>query len=252
MKMTTRLNDYIDATYLITSKKINCSKEELIKKNIEFVNDILPYQVKAIILRPNMLKFIKPILIKSKSKSLLGTVIDFPKGSKGLEYKLRKAQKAIDDGADELDFVCNYKKFQNNYLPEFIKEIIECTKLVLNNKKTIKWIIETAALSSKEIVKITALIKNTIVSIFKEDQLEYVFVKSSTGYFKTKDNLPNGATLESITLMLENAYPLKIKASGGIKKQEDALRYIKMGVSRIGTSSVLSILNNQSNDNNQY
>ena len=138
MNGTKQLNSFIDATYLITSKKINCTKEELIKKNIQFVNEVLPYQVKAIILRPNMLKYIKPILIHSKSKSLLGTVIDFPRGNKGLKYKLRKAQKAIDDGADELDFVCNYKKFQNDEIPEFIKEIIECTKFVLDKKKTIK------------------------------------------------------------------------------------------------------------------
>jgi deoxyribose-phosphate aldolase len=252
MSNSKQLNKYIDATFLATSKQLNCSKDDIIKKNVEFVNEVLPYHVKALMIRPNMLKYIKPILIETQSKTLLGTVIDFPKGNKGLEYKLKKAKKAIEEGADELDFVCNYKEFQYNKSIEFIKEIIECTKFVLEHKKTIKWIIETAALSSKEIVQITALIKNTLVPIIKENQFEFIFVKSSTGYFKTKNNLPNGATRESITLMIENASPIQVKASGGIKNQEDAINYIKMGVSRIGTSATTSILNNQNNSTYNY
>lgn len=252
MNNSKQLNDYIDATFLSTSKQLNCSKEEIIKKNIDFVNEIIPCQVKALMIRPNMLKYIKPILIEAQSKTLLGTVIDFPKGNKGLKYKLKKAKKAIEEGADELDFVCNYKEFQHNKSIEFTKEIIVCTKFVLEHKKTIKWIIETAALSSKEIVQITALIKNTLIPIIKENQFEFVFVKSSTGYFKTKNNLPNGATHESITLMLENATPLKVKASGGIKNQKDALKFIKMGVARIGTSSTISILSDKNINSDSY
>lgn len=247
-----QLNEYIDATFLATSKQLNCNKEELINKNVEFVNEVLPYQVKALIIRSNMLKYIKPILIETQSKTLLGTVIDFPKGIKDLEYKLRKAQKAIDEGADELDFVCNYNEFLSKNYEKFIKEIVECTKFVLDHKKTIKWIIESAALSSKEIIKITALIKNILIPIINENQFNFIFIKSSTGYFITKNNLPNGATHESITLMLENASPLKVKASGGIKSQEDVIRFIKMGVTRIGTSSTISILTNKNINSDKY
>jgi deoxyribose-phosphate aldolase len=247
MSFSLSLKDYLDATFLTTAKQIGCSKEDITQKNIDFVIEIIPFQVKALIIRPNMLDVIKPILIEKKSQTLLGTVIDFPNGDRGLKYKLKKAKKAIENGADELDFVCNYKDFKNKNTLEFIDEIVECTKYVLEEKKTIKWIIETAALTSKEIVQICAIIKNTLVSKFKENQLEFIFMKSSTGYFKTKNKQPNGATFETITMMLENASPLKIKASGGIKTQEDAVKYLKMGVSRLGTSAALDLVNNHTN-----
>lgn len=252
MNNSKQLKDYIDATFLATSKQLNCSKEEIIKKNIDFVKEVLLYDVKALMIRPNMLKHIQPILVENKSKTLLGTVIDFPKGNKGLAYKLKKAKKVIKEGADELDFVCNYKEFKSNKPIDFINEIVECTKFVLEHKKTVKWIIETAALSPREIVKITALIKNTLIPIVKENQFEFIFIKSSTGYFKTKNNFSSGATHESITLMLENASPLQVKASGGIKTQEDAINYIKMDVARIGTSATVSILNNQIVNTHHY
>ena len=41
--------------------------------------------------------------------------------------------------------------------------------------------------------------------------------------------------------MLENAFPLQVKASGGIKTKEEALEMIKLGVKRIGTSSAKAI-----------
>ena len=81
------------------------------------------------------------------------------------------------------------------------------------------------------------MIKNVVISNFKEDVYPNVFVKSSTGFYKTKNNLPNGATLPSIIMMLENASPLPIKAAGGVRNQEEAINLIRLGVKRIGTSS---------------
>ncbi len=42
--------------------------------------------------------------------------------------------------------------------------------------------------------------------------------------------------------MSDNAKPLKIKAAGGVKTKEDALKMITLGVERIGTSSALQIV----------
>src|SRR5690606_18279535 len=85
-------------------------------------------------------------------------------------------------------------------------------------------------------------IKNVIVSKFNEKAYEQVYVKSSTGFYKTPNDQPNGANVHVITLMLENATPLNVKASGGIKTREDAIQMIQMGVKRIGTSSHLAIV----------
>ena len=105
-----------------------------------------------------------------------------------------------------------------------------------------KWIIETAALSNKEIIQITALIKNVVIKNFKETDYANVFLKSSTGFYKTTNNQPNGATPNAITLMLENATPLSVKASGGIKTLKEVLFYMQMGVKRIGTSAQNEII----------
>ena len=83
-----------------------------------------------------------------------------------------------------------------------------------------------------------------VISNFKEEHYASVFVKSSTGFYKTKNNLPNGATRETIILMLENASPLPVKAAGGVRTLEEAIAMIRLGVKRIGTSSAKSIANN--------
>lgn len=105
------------------------------------------------------------------------------------------------------------------------------------HQKTVKWIIEAAALTDVEIIKITVLIKNTVIKNFKEKDYAKVFVKSSTGRYEKGQNNETGATPHNLTLILENATPLSVKASGGIRNLEDVLFYIGKGVKRIGTSS---------------
>ena len=84
---------------------------------------------------------------------------------------------------------------------------------------------------------------------FKEDQYAHVFVKSSTGFYKTQDGLPNGATIPSIKLMIENSFPLPVKAAGGVRTYEEALEMIALGVKRIGTSSAKAIANGEISKN---
>jgi deoxyribose-phosphate aldolase len=88
------------------------------------------------------------------------------------------------------------------------------------------------------------LIKNVVVSNFKELNFASVFVKSSTGFYITENGLPNGATIPSIILMLENATPLPVKAAGGVRTYEEAVAMIKL-VKRIGTSGAKAIANGE-------
>ena len=90
-----------------------------------------------------------------------------------------------------------------------------------------------------------------MISNFKEDDYAAVFVKSSTGFYETQNDLPNGATIPSIIMMLENASPLPIKAAGGIRSHEDAIEMIGLGVKRIGTSAAKEIANGE-NASNEY
>jgi deoxyribose-phosphate aldolase len=78
---------------------------------------------------------------------------------------------------------------------------------------------------------LTALIKNVVVSNFKEGILLCI-CKSSTGFYKTENSLPNGATIPSIILMLENATPLPVKAAGGVRTYEEAVEMIRSETNR--------------------
>jgi len=215
-----------------------------------FIREAIDEQFKLIMIRPEMVAIAKKMIAEAKSKLTVGTVIDFPEGNSPLEKKLKEAKQAIADGADDLDFVCNYEAFKNGDTALVKEEILLCTQLGLDNHKIVKWIIEVAALNSQQIVQLSSLIKNVVLTNFKEEYYDSVFVKSSTGFFKTENNLPNGATPETIIMMLENASPLPVKAAGGVRTYEEAVEMIRLGVKRIGTSSAKAIAGGQVSDGN--
>lgn len=235
------IKSYLDATYLKTASQAHVSKKEHQNLVRDFVQEAIDEAFKLVMLRPEEIPMAKQLLVKANSKVLIGTVIGFPEGTNSLEAKLLEANQAIHDGADELDFVVNFEAFKSGEIDLVKEEVRLGTKLGLEQQKVVKWIIEVAALNGAQIIQLTTLIKNVVVSNFKEKDFENVFVKSSTGFYKTKDGLPNGATFPTIIAMLENAFPLQVKASGGIKTKEEALEMIKLGVKRIGTSSAKAI-----------
>jgi deoxyribose-phosphate aldolase len=203
-------------------------------------------------IRANYIKMVKEMLSKGNSPVLIGTVIDFPEGNSSIKNKLKEAEKAIELHSDELDFVINYNAFKAGNISLIKEEVLECTKLCIANNKVVKFIIEVAALSSKEIIVISQLIKEVVLTNFDETVVKKVFVKSSTGFFKTEQNKPNGATLETMKLISENAKPLKIKAAGGVRDYGTALKMISLGVDRIGTSSAKEICTQQESNNIDY
>jgi deoxyribose-phosphate aldolase len=193
-------------------------------------------------IRSNYISLAKEMIRKAYSKVTIGTVIGFHEGTYSLEEKLIEAQKAIDLGADDLDYVINYEAFKNGEIEHVTNEIIKGTKIGLDHHKIVKWIIEVAALTNEEIGTISKLIKDVVLEHFGVEKASSVYVKSSTGFYKTTNNKPNGATFESIKIMSDNAKPLKIKAAGGVKSKGDALKMITLGVERIGTSSAKKII----------
>jgi deoxyribose-phosphate aldolase len=245
------VKQYLDSTYLKTASQAGLSEAEnnIVVKNA--INEAVREGFKLIMIRPEHVVLAKEIISKSHSALLIGTVIDFPEGKSSLETKIKEANKAIEDGADDLDFVCNYEAFKNGDTALVKQEIFIGTQIGLANNKTVKWIIEVAALNDKEIIQLSALIKNVVISNFKEEDYTSVFVKSSTGFYKTQNDLPNGATIPTIIMMLENASPLPVKAAGGVRSYQDATEMIRLGVKRIGTSAAKEIANGE-NTTNQY
>jgi deoxyribose-phosphate aldolase len=237
-----KISQYLDSTYLKTPVQANISQDET-KENIVFlVEEAIVHDFKLVMIRADYVTLAKELISKSNSKVLVGTVIGFHEGTYSLDEKLREAQEAINLNADELDFVINYNAFKAGEIDLVTKEVLKCTALGLKYSKVVKWIIEIAALTDSEIKELSTLIKNVVVDNFGEEKGAEVFVKSSTGFYKTEKGKPNGATFEAIKIMVENSRPLKVKAAGGVKSKEDALKMITLGVDRIGTSSAKQIV----------
>lgn len=239
------IKNYLDSTYLKTPEQAGLSVEENTKVVQGFIQEAIDEGFKLIMIRPDMVAMARKMISKANSMVTIGTVIGFHEGTYSLEDKLTEAKKAIEDGADDLDFVCNYEAFKRGEVDVVKKEVLEGTKLGLEHHKIVKWIIEVAALSNDQIIQISSLIKNVVMSNFKEECYHSVYVKSSTGFYKTENGLPNGATVPTIIMMLENGSPLSIKAAGGVRTYDEAVEMINLGVKRIGTSSAKAIANGQ-------
>lgn len=239
------IKQYLDSTYLKTPSQagLNQAENTIIVKG--FIQEAINESFKLIMIRPDMVSIARKMINNADSKVQIGTVIDFPEGKSGLDAKLNEAIQAIKSGADDLDFVCDYVAFKAGNIDLVKEEILKCTQLGLANNKVVKWIIEVAALNDKQIIQLSALIKNCVISNFKEENYASVFVKSSTGFYKTENNLPNGATVHSIIIMIENASPLPVKAAGGVRTYDEAVEMIRLGVKRIGTSGAKAIANGQ-------
>lgn len=243
------IRQYLDSTYLKTASQAGLTKAQNIDVVKGFVQEAIVEKFKLIMIRPDMVALAKEMVLAAHSKVGVGTVIDFPEGNGPMDKKLKEAALAIKNGADELDYVVDYEAFKRGEIDAVKQQVLEGTRLGLSHNKIVKWIIEVAALNAHEIVQLTALIKNVVIAHFKEDQYASVFVKSSTGFYKSEDGSPNGATIPAVKLMIENAFPLSVKAAGGVRSYEEALEMILLGVKRIGTSSAKEIVSGQLSKN---
>lgn len=166
-----------------------------------------------------------------KDKIILVTVAGFPLGYNMTETKLDEIQRAIDNGADEIDVVLNVSSFKTSN-PWTKIEIAKCGKLAHDYQKNLKVIIETAYLSDEEIAQASILCADAGAD----------FVKTSTGF------APSGAKVELIRIIRKSVPAhVGIKASGGIKTLEQALQMIEAGADRLGTSSGILIVTAQNN-----
>ncbi|WP_373941577.1 deoxyribose-phosphate aldolase [Polaribacter sejongensis] len=181
-----KISQYLDATYLKTASQANLTEEENKQNVIDLIQEAILYDYKLIMIRAKYIPLAKEMLQEANKSILIGTVIGFHEGTYTTQEKLEEAQEAINLGADELDFVVNYEAFKRGELQLVTNEITKGIALALDNNKVIKWIIEVAALTNKEIIVISRLIKNIVFTDFGEENAENVFVKSSTGFLKQK------------------------------------------------------------------
>ncbi len=242
------IRQYLDSTYLKTADQAGVPEDRNRETALALVQEAIEEGFKLAMIRPEYVADAKHMVKEANATVSIGTVIDFPNGTSPLEAKLAEAEKAVADGADELDYVCNYRAFLEGDEDLVRQEVLEGTRLGLEHLKVVKWIIEVAAMDLGEVARISALIKSVVVTHF-EGHYNEVFVKSSTGFFETTGGKPNGATMEAVVTMLENAAPLPVKAAGGVRTYEDAAQMISIGVKRIGTSAAKAIAHGGASQN---
>ena len=177
---------------------------------------------------------INPAYVKLAKENLYGTdvkivtVVGFPLGANRSDVKAFETSKAVEDGADEIDMVMNIGALKDkNYdlVRNDVKAVVEAA-----NGTLVKVILETCLLTEDEIKKACELCIEAKAN----------FVKTSTGFVKGGV----GAKAEDVKLMFDTVSPygLKVKASGGIRDKEAALKMLEAGAERLGTSSGVKIV----------
>ena len=235
------IKKYLDSTYLKKPEQAGISEDKTTEKVKEIIREAIDEGFYLVMIRPNYVKMAREMIDAAHADVKVGTVIGFHEGTLPYTLKLAEAQQAVNDGVDELDYVVNYELYKKGEHNLVKKEVFEGSLLAVKNGKIAKWIIEVAALTPDEIAGLTQLIRDIVIQTIGINEAKKVFVKSSTGFYKTEEGKPNGATPESIKIMVKNASPLPVKAAGGVRNYQEAVDMIDLGVTRIGTSSAKAI-----------
>jgi deoxyribose-phosphate aldolase len=147
-------------------------------------------------------------------------VVAFPHGTTTPEAKAHEARLAVEAGATEVDMACNVSLLKSDENDAYVRDVRAVVEAV--PEVPVKAIIETGLLSDEE--------KHRSASLCVEAGAEYV--KTCTGY------APGKATVEDVRLLKEVVGDdALIKASGGIRDAESAMRLLDAGASRIGASA---------------
>ena len=166
------------------------------------------------------------------SPVVVASVIGFPHGAQRPEVKALESRLAITDGARELDMVMNVAALKSGDEAAVRDDIAAVVAAAKPQGVVVKVILETCYLTRAEIATACRLAESAGAD----------FVKTSTG-FGVKASGPTGATPEAVQVMLDTVGGrLQVKASGGIRTWDDAVRYLDMGCTRIGVGDAAAIL----------
>jgi deoxyribose-phosphate aldolase len=181
----------------------------------------------AVCIPPGYVALARPLL-RDKGVRVC-TVIGFPHGQHKPEVKAYEAKAAVDDGADEVDMVVNVAALKDGDYPHVSADIRAVREAIGKSPRPIvlKVILECCLLSDEQKVAGAILAKAAGAD----------FVKTSTGFSTS------GATPEDVALLRRTVGPgMGVKASGGIRDYEAAVRMAQAGANRIGTSKSVQIL----------
>lgn len=212
-----RVADFVDHTLL----KAEATREDIIKLCAE----ARQHRFAAVCVNPTWVELCAKEL--RGAEVAVASVVGFPLGATTRKTKSIEASEAVATGAGEIDMVASIGRIKGGQwacVEDDIRAVVEASGRAL-----VKVIVESAVLTSEEIVKACALAKEAGAD----------YVKTSTGFHPA-----GGATAEAVRLMrLTVGDDLGVKASGGVRDCQTALAMIAAGASRIGTSSGVGMVN---------
>lgn len=207
--------------------------DKILREGIELARK---YNVASVCIKPYAVKMAADML--QGSDVMVCTVVGFPHGNSRVDVKVYETERAIDDGAVEIDMVVNAGKVLSedwDYVRNEIASIVAVTK---KHRAALKVIFENDFLPEEKY-------KIKLCEICSELMVE--FVKTSTGYGfnKQSDGSYNykGATHDDLVLMRKHSDPsVEVKAAGGVRTLEDILKVWELGVTRIGATATEAII----------
>ena len=199
-------------------------RPDALHSDIEILcKEAIQYKFASVCINPVYVSYAKSILKDENPK--VCSVVGFPLGADSEEMKYAEARFLIFQGVDEIDMVMNIaflKERKLDLVENETKKVVEAA-----DGNCVKVIIETSLLNQDE----KALACNIVM------ESGAAFVKTSTGFSSS------GATLEDVRLIKKLVGDrVGIKASGGIKTKNEALKLIEAGATRIGTSRGVEII----------
>jgi len=185
----------------------------------------LDYEVASVCIKPYYLKRCGELLAGSTVKA--STTIGFPHGGHTTAIKVAEAEQALDDGGEELDMVVNIGKVLSGdweYVRADLRAVIE---VVHQRHQQVKVICENHYLKDEHKIRLCEIC----------GELRADWVKTSTGYAE------GGATMEDLRLMRKHSPPwVQVKAAGGVRTLDQVLAVRALGVTRVGASRTVDIL----------
>jgi deoxyribose-phosphate aldolase len=183
------------------------------------------YDVASVCVRPVDVTRAKGLL--EGTDVAVGTVIGFPHGSQLTETKVFEAQRAIADGATELDMVINIGALKSGRDEDVQRDIAAVVEAGHGAGAIVKVIFENHYLTDDEKVR----------GCHVAEAAGADFVKTSTGF------AAGGATHEDLALMRRSVSPhIQVKAAGGVRTLDALVAVMALGVTRVGATATKTIL----------
>ncbi len=211
-----KINQFIDHTLL--------KPEATPKQVLQLCEEAQKYNFAAVCINPVYV----PLAVDKLQSTLIKvcTVVGFPLGNNISRIKAAETDNAVANGAREIDMVIpvgQLKSHDYQYVEQDIRMVVEAAAPLA----IVKVILETCLLEETEIITACKIAQ----------QAGAHFVKTSTGFNKA------GAAVEQVALMRKTVRnDMGVKAAGGIRDYETALKMINAGANRLGTSASVAIV----------